>query len=257
MSTVDALNTEPANFEPGDIASSWQVFRIDSPARRDALLRRLLTAGATVSVADGTLPLFGLPVWSIDLPRNLISLRAEPRHQDSLQGILWAVCYLDQCKIQFQLLHPQWHQANDMRLLKAALPGAVFALHRRGRIRKRIAAHIAAPVVHVPLPPTYSHSTEMVVVNIDDRGCGLWKPAVALPFKAGMALTGVEVQLDHEHILVTSMSVQHVSHHNEGEAGTMIGCLWQRMHPDADAMLDRWLTRIEHRTGTLADLNFD
>lgn len=239
---MDTQHTLPIDIEPADLASPWQAFRVEHPGRRGMLLRRLLASNAVVTIADGPQPLFGLPMWSMDLQRGVLSLQGDRRHllQPLPAGSLWAVGYLDQSKLQFELLQPRWHQGGGMWLLKATLPDAVFALQRRGSTRLRLPAH-SAPIVYAPLAPDGTEPTAMLAVNLHADGCALWKPALALPLEAGMQLRAVEVQLDDEHILVANLRVLHVTRRLGEQAGTQAGCLWEPMTRGARQTLDDWL----------------
>jgi hypothetical protein len=223
------------------------------------LLRRLLASNTVVTIADGPQPLFGLPMWSMDLPRGLVSLQADRRHllRPLPAGSLWAVGYLGQSKLQFELLQPRWHQGGGMWLLKATLPDAVFALQRRGSNRLRLPAH-SAPIVYVPLAPDGTEPTAMLAANLHAEGCALWKPGFALPLEAGMRLQAVEVQLDDAHILVANLRVLHVTRRRGEHAGTQAGCVWEQMTSDARRTLDGWLAaRTAPKSlvpGLLADL---
>jgi len=251
---MDSLHTEPVDIEPADPGSPWQAFRVDHPSRRSALLRRMLAGNAPVTVADGQRPLYRLPVWSMDLQRGSVSLVGQPAHLKrplpEPPRALWGVCYLEQSKLQLELLRPHWHVGGGMCLLKATLPGAVFALHRRGATRLRLPAH-DAPLVCVPLPPVGSEPVAMLAVNIHAGGCALWKPGPALALQAGMLLQAVEVQLDDSHILVARLLVQHVTHLKGDGAGMRAGCAWQAMAPAAQQTLDAWLARRQRHNGTL------
>jgi hypothetical protein len=257
---MDSLDTQPVDIEPADPASPWQRFRIAHPTRRDLLLRRLLNSNALLTVAKGRKPLYRLPIWSMDLQRGLISLHGDQgQHRRPLPAapdMLWGVSYLAQCKLQLELLDPHWHQGSGMWLLKARLPGAVFALQRRDSTRLRLPAH-SAPVLYLPLAPMGSDPTSMLAVNIHAGGCSLWKPGAALPLQAGMALRAVEVQLDEDHILIANLTVQHVSHLQGDHAGTRAGCAWQPMTEPAQRMLSAWLARQQQRGGGMMQLLFD
>lgn len=239
---MDTLHTRPIDIQPADPASPWQAFRVEHPGRRGLLLRRLLASNAVVTVAHGAQLLFGLPMWSMDLQRGVVSLQAERHHplQPLPAGSLWAVGYLAQCKLQFELLQPRWHQGGGMWLLKGALPDAVFALQRRGSTRLRMPAH-SAPVVYVPLAADGSEPAAMLAVNLHADGCALWKPQLALPLEPGMQLRAVEVQLDDEHILIANLGVLHVTHRRDQHAGTQVGCMWEPMTAGARRTLDDWL----------------
>lgn len=192
----------------------------------------------------------------MDLQRNVISLQAEQRHLGHpLHGPVWAVSNLDQCKLQFELLRPHWHQGNSMWLLKAALPDVVYALQRRDRTRLRLSG-TSAPVFYVPIEPACMDPTAMVAINLHAGGCALWKPQLKLPMQAGMTLHAVEVQLDHTHILIANLTVRHISHTLEGRSGTLAGCAWEPLTPLAQRTLDDWLEMRNRPSGTL-NLEFD
>lgn len=239
---MDTQHTEPIDIEPADLRSPWQAFRVEHPGRRGLLLRGLLASNSPVTIADGPQPLFRLPMWSMDLPRSVVSLQGERRHllRPLPAGSLWAVGYLGQSKLQFELLQPRWHQGGGMWLLKATLPDAVFALQRRGANRLRLPAH-SAPLVHVPLAPDGTEPTAMLAVNLHAQGCALWKPALALPLEPGMRLRAVEVQLDDDHVLVADLQVLHVTRRRGEHAGTQAGCVWEALTPGARHTLDTWL----------------
>lgn len=252
---MDTLHTRPIDIEPADPASPWQAFRVDHPGRRGLLLRRLLASNTVVTVAHGPQPLFGLPMWSMDLQRGVVSLQADRRHllQPLPAGSLWAVGYLAQCKLQFELMQPRWHQGGGMWLLKASLPDAVFALQRRGHLRLRLPAH-SAPVAYVPLAPDGTEPAAMLAVNLHAEGCALWKPALALPLDAGMQLRAVEVQLDDAHILVVNLRVLHVTRQRGEQAGTQVGCAWEPMTDGARRTLDDWLASRTAPRSLMPDL---
>lgn len=239
---MDTLHTEPIDIEPADLSSPWQAFRVEHPGRRGMLLRGLLASNTAVTIADGPQPLFGLPMWSMDLQRGVVSLQGERRHllRPLPAGSLWAVGYIGHSKLQFELLAPRWHQGGGMWLLKATLPDAVFALQRRGSTRLRLPAH-SAPIVYVPLAPDGTEPTAMLAINLHAQGCALWKPPLALPLEAGMQLRAVEVQLDDDHILVANLRVQHVTRRRGEHAGTQAGCVWESMTDSATRTLHDWL----------------
>ena len=254
---MDSLYTEPADIEPADPASPWQQFRVQHPTRRNALLRHLLAGNAAVTVASGRQPLFRLPVWSMDLQRNSISLWGNSGHVDkplpAPPRLLWGVSYLDRCKIQFALRDAQWQQGGGMWLLRASLPDAVFALQRRGSTRLRLPAH-SAPAVYLPLPGGAVEPTSMLALNIHAEGCALWKPRIDLPLKPGMVVQAVEVQLDDAHILVANLQVLHVTRQQGAQAGTRVGCTWQAMTDGASHTLATWLARRRQCRGPLQRL---
>jgi c-di-GMP-binding flagellar brake protein YcgR len=241
---MDTLHTRPVDIEPADPASPWQAFRIQHPGKRSALLQRLLASETVVTVASGQEPLFDMPIWSMDMQRGLISLQADHRQMQKAlpAGALWAVSYLDQCKVQFELLQPRWHQGAGMGLLKALLPDAVFALQRRGTTRLRLPVR-SAPVVYVPLSPDGVEPITMLAINLHAGGCALWKPGLELPLEPGRQLRAVEVQLDDHHILVANLQVRYVNYRRGEQTGTQIGCAWEPMTPFAQQTLDAWLAR--------------
>lgn len=265
---------DPVGIDPIDPTGSWQQFRVDEPRRRLALLRELRMGDVQLALGAPQGPVLAAALWAVDDQAGRLFFSVDPQapglNRLSTLPDIWAAGYLAEVKLQFpvndlRMAHPQrvgGPGVADRLHIEAALPLFVYRLPRRHARRVRHARR-SAPQLRLRHPQTGADPVFLPAIDISGEGCALWKPVGGWPLLPGMLLRGVEVQLDEQHVIVTSLLVQHVTAQEQAAgpgtgsgAGVRVGCSWVDMHESARETLARWL-RGSPQTSALMQLKLD
>ena len=253
------LDTELAAINRLDSTSPWGRFRVTDPRQRLATLRELWRGDAPLSLGQPGGPQVAATLWAVDEVQGRLHFTVNDTSPkaDTVMALreLWAAAYLEDTKVQFSLRRqvpdgslsaPPGHGPKLARTLFSDAPELMLMLPRRRAVRVRRSAQ-QTPWLHFAHPLLPETPMTLRAIDISTSGCGLWRPAEALPLQPGLELRAVEVELDDESIFFTDMRVQHATPSGGPRAGTVVGCNWLRLSDPAQDTLQRWICRGRRR----------
>lgn len=257
LGTMSFLDTELAAINRLDPAGPWGHFRVTDPRQRLATLRELWRGESPLSLGQPGGLQVAATLWAVDdvLGRLYFGVNDAGPKADAVMALpqLWAAAYLDDAKVQFSLQRltadgatAQHGAGAPPRTLFADAPELMLLLPRRRDVRVRRPVH-QAPWLHFAHPLQPETRMTLRALDISTSGCGLWRPAGALPVAAGLELRAVEVELDDESIFFTDLRVQHATPTGGARAGTRVGCRWLGLSPQAQDTLQNWICRGRRR----------
>jgi len=244
----EATQPAPLHRLSGDGADE---FRVSHPTEQLALLRRLADANVRVHLSAPCGATYTTTVWTVDGTRRCLSLAADaaqPQVQALVDaGEITVVAYLENVKLQFDLLHPVLVHGSQASALQAGFPQSLYRFQRRDSFRVRTPAN-AAPCASLRHPSMPEMWLSLRVLDVSVGGCALALPPDVPALAAGITLNGVSLALDADTRFETVLSLQHVSA-GMGQAlvGQRLGCAFSRLDGSAQRALQRYIDQTQKR----------
>jgi c-di-GMP-binding flagellar brake protein YcgR len=239
--SLDALAASPGGLDD---------FRVSSPPEVLALLKQLADGNVMVNLNSSSGGVYTSTVWSLDPARGTLSFSADA-DDNQVQALVEsedavAVAYLDSIKLQFDANGLVLVRGGRASALNCAFPREVFRFQRRNgfRVRPLLRATPTARVRH-PMIPDMSLSLRVLDVSIG--GCALFLPDDVPPLQPGVTLNNVQLDLDVDTRLTTSLRLQHVTSLNPDSRGVRLGC--EMVNPASDVLrgLQRFIDQTQKR----------
>jgi flagellar brake protein len=224
-------------------------FRMTSAVEIRAMLNRVCSASAVLSLnaADGTT--WEARPWVIDSARSAISMmfdgdKDDPRLQRVIESTqVTAVGVVDDVKIQFDAQGLVLVDGGTSSALRCAMPRELYRFQRREnfRVRPPVRNAPAARIAHPGLP------TLLRILDVSAGGCALFLPNDAPPVEAGTVLRAAVLDLEVNVRVQTDLRVQHVSALNPGATGVKVGC--QFVNPNSSSLrtLQHYIAQTQKR----------
>jgi c-di-GMP-binding flagellar brake protein YcgR len=247
MSTDAPLCDEVAALGTQD----GSAFVVDQPQQCLALLRQLRDSNASIQLTTPAGPPLHTTLWSVDDVAQRLNFSAD-RNILATQALLendeaTAVAYLQQVKLQFEVLDLLLVQGHGASTLQCRLPSHLYRFQRRSAFRVRTAGR-HGPVVRLRHPSLPDMQLELRVLDLSVGGCSLWLPGDLPPLQPGTLLSQVSVQLDLETVFAAELSLQHVSAMGDSTpGGARLGCAWRPLNGGGQRNLQRWIDHTQKR----------
>lgn len=219
-------------------------FRISAPAELATLLQGLVDAQARVSLSTPAGTAYTTTVWGLDSARGILSLAADAgdRRIDELADAdeVLAVAYLDQIKLQFDLVGLTLVHGASGSVLNVPLPREIFRFQRRASFRVRpLGQTMASARLRHPAIPDMQLLVRVVDVSL--HGVALFIPDDVPPVEPGLRLNAVQLDLDAGTRLTVSLCVMHASALNPQSRGLRLGCEIIEVGGEGLRLLQRYL----------------
>ena len=166
-------------------------------------------------------------LWAMDAERGVLSFSAEAA-TPQLEALVESdeavvVGYLDSVKLQFDVNQLVLVHNGRTTALNGAYPREVFRFQRRNgyRVRPLIRSAPTARLRHPMLPDML---LRLRVLDVSIGGCALFLPDDVPPISPGVLLNGVQLDLDPDTRIHTSLRMQHVTSLNPDSKGVRLGC---------------------------------
>ncbi len=228
-------------------------FRISVRPELLAMLKRLADGNVLVNLngSDGTV--YTTTLWSIDATRNVLSFTADDTSQvqdliDAEDAV--AVAYLDSVKLQFDAQGLVLVHGNSC-VLTCAMPREMFRFQRRHAYRVRPLLR-ATPTANMRHPMIPDMQLALRVLDLSIGGCALFLPDDVPPLQPGVLLNGVQLDLDVDTRIVTSLRLQHVTAINPDSRGVRLGCEIACPTSEVTRNLQRFIDQTQKRQRLLA-----
>lgn len=229
-------------------------FRIDGDAEILQTLKTLADGNVIVNLNGSDGASYTTTLWSIDPIRGVIAFSADA-HSNQVQALVEAeeavaVAYLDSIKLQFDVTGLMRVQGGKSSALSCALPRVVWRFQRRAGFRVQPLLR-STPVARVRHPMIPEMTLALRLLDVSIGGCALFLPDDVPPLQPGVVLNGVQIELDLDTRLSTSLRLQHVTSLNLEARGVRLGC--EIVDPSADVLrtLQRYIDQTQRRQRAL------
>jgi flagellar brake protein len=202
-------------------------FRLSSRAEITGLLKQLRDANVTLNLNAPDGRMINVRLMAIDATRDALTFSA-----DATSSLLQAltecdeavvVGYLDRIKLQFDVSDLVMVHANNGSALNCAFPSEIFRFQRRSgfRVRPMVRSSPTARLRH-PMIPEMQLSLRILDVSIS--GCAIFLPENVPTMTPGVVINNVQLDLDADTRIMTSLRMQHVSSISADSKGVRLGC---------------------------------
>ena len=225
-------------------------FRITAPGELAAMLKRLLDGSITLNLnaPDGTA--VSATLWTIDAARGALSFSADA-HAPQLQALVECneavvVGYLDSIKLQFDVQGLMLVHNGRSSAISCAYPREMFRFQRRNGFRVRPLLR-NAPTARLRHPMIADMELNLRVLDVSIGGCALFLPEDVPMIEPGVLLNGVELDLDSDTHVVTSLRLQHVTSLHVDARGVRLGCELVNANNESLRLLQRYIDQTQKR----------
>lgn len=225
-------------------------FRITSSAEVLALLKQLTDGNVLVNLNSSNGGVYTSTVLALDPDRGTLSFSADA-DDNQVQALVEsedavAVAYLDSIKLQFDAHGLVLVRGGRASALNCAFPREVFRFQRRNGFRVRPLLR-ATPMARVRHPMIPDMSLQLRVLDVSIGGCALFLPDDVPPLQPGITINNVQIDLDVDTRITTSLRLQHVTSIQPDSRGVRLGC--EMVNPSSDVLrgLQRYIDQTQKR----------
>ncbi len=230
-------------------------FQITSQPELVKTLKSLIDGNVLINLNGSDGAAYTTTLWAIDSARGVLSFSADA-DSNQVQALVEAedavaVAYLDSIKLQFDVSGLVLVRGGKSSALNCAFPRVVYRFQRRNGYRVRPLLR-STPVVRVRHPMIPDMGLSLRVLDVSIGGCALFLPDDVPPLQPGVVLNGVQIELDMDTRVNTSLRLQHVTSLNHDARGVRLGC--EIVDPSADVLraLQRYIDQTQKRQRALA-----
>lgn len=230
-------------------------FQITSQPELVKTLKSLADGNVLINLNGSDGASYTTTLWAIDAARGVLSFSADA-DSNQVQALVEAedavaVAYLDSIKLQFDVSGLVLVRGGKSSALNCAFPRVVYRFQRRSGYRVRPLLR-STPVVRVRHPMIPDMGLTLRVLDVSIGGCALFLPDDVPPLQPGVVLNGVQIELDMDTRISTSLRLQHVTSLNHDAKGVRLGC--EIVDPSADVLraLQRYIDQTQKRQRALA-----
>ncbi|GAB4569105.1 MAG: hypothetical protein Tsb007_45750 [Rhizobacter sp.] len=230
-------------------------FQITSQPELVKTLKSLADGNVLINLNGSDGASYTTTLWAIDAARGVLSFSADA-DSNQVQALVEAedavaVAYLDSIKLQFDVSGLVLVRGGKSSALNCAFPRVVYRFQRRSGYRVRPLLR-STPVVRVRHPMIPDMGLTLRVLDVSIGGCALFLPDDVPPLQPGVVLNGVQIELDMDTRVSTSLRLQHVTSLNHDAKGVRLGC--EIVDPSADVLraLQRYIDQTQKRQRALA-----
>lgn len=251
-----SLDTMPMSLD--SLAASHgglDDFRITAPSEINGILKQLVDGSVLVNLNGSDGCVYTTTLWATDTQRGTISFAADSE-DGQVQSLIEAedavvVAYLDSIKVQFDAQGLVLVRGGRASALNCAMPREMFRFQRRNGFRVRPLLR-ATPTARVRHPGIPDMSLQLRVLDVSIGGCALFLPEDVPPLQPGVTINGVQIDLDVDTRIVTSLRLQHVTSIHHEARGVRLGC--EMVNPSSDVLrgLQRYIDQTQKRQRMLS-----
>jgi flagellar brake protein len=230
-------------------------FQITSQPELVKTLKALADGNILINLNGSDGAAYTTTLWSIDAARGVLSFSADA-DSNQVQAMVEAedavaVAYLDSIKLQFDVSGLMLVRGGKSSALSCTFPRVVYRFQRRSGYRVRPLLR-NTPVVRVRHPMIPDMALALRVLDVSIGGCALFLPDDVPPLQPGVVLNGVQLELDMDTRVSTSLRLQHVTSLNHDARGVRLGC--EIVNPTAEVLraLQRYIDQTQKRQRALA-----
>jgi c-di-GMP-binding flagellar brake protein YcgR len=231
-------------------------FRLSTQGEILAMLRKLNDANVLINLNGSDGATYTTTLWAIDPVRGTLNFSAEGEN-NQVQALVEAedavaVAYLDSIKLQFDVQGlVMVRGSNESVALNCAFPRELFRFQRRSSFRVRPLMR-ATPTARVRHPMIHDMPLALRVLDVSIGGCALFLPDDVPPLQPGLVLNGVQIDLDVDTRITTSLRLQHITSLNPESRGVRLGC--EMVNPPSDVLrgLQRYIDQTQKRQRLLS-----
>ena len=230
-------------------------FRLTSPDDLAAVFKTLRDGNVPLNLNAPDGHAVGATLWAMDAERGVLSFSAES-DTPQLEALVEAdeavvVGYLDSVKLQFDIHHLLLVHSGRTTALNCAYPREVFRFQRRSGFRVRPLAR-RAPTARLRHPMIPDMQLQLRVLDMSIGGCALFLPDNVPPISPGVLMNGVQLDLDTDTRIHTSLRMQHVTSINPESMGVRLGCEMVNLSSDSLRALQRYIDQTQKRRRLMA-----
>ncbi|MEO8154811.1 MAG: flagellar regulator YcgR PilZN domain-containing protein [Rhizobacter sp.] len=230
-------------------------FRLTAQAELVKTLKSLADGNVLINLNGSDGAAYTTSLWSIDSARGILSFSADA-DSNQVQALVEAeeavaVAYLDSIKLQFDVSGLVLVRGGKSSALNCAFPREIYRFQRRSGYRVRPLLR-NTPVARVRHPMIPDMALTLRVLDLSIGGCALFLPDDVPALQPGVVLNGVQIELDMDTRVSTSVRLQHVTLLNQDARGVRLGC--EIVDPSADVLraLQRYIDQTQKRQRVLA-----
>ena len=260
MSTpLQPMDTLPMPLQALDALSAshggLDDFRLTSPDDLAAVFKTLRDGNVPLNLNAPNGHAVSATLWAMDAERDVLSFSAES-DTPQLEALVEAdeavvVGYLDSVKVQFDVNQLVLVHNGRSTALNCAYPREVFRFQRRNGYRVRPLVR-SAPTARLRHPMIPDMLLQLRVLDMSIGGCALFLPDNVPPISPGVLMNGVQIDLDADTRIHTSLRMQHVTSINPESMGVRLGC--EMVNPGNDSLraLQRYIDQTQKRRRLMA-----
>jgi c-di-GMP-binding flagellar brake protein YcgR len=230
-------------------------FQITSQPELVKTLKSLADGSILINLNGSDGAAYTTTLWSIDPARGVLSFSADA-DSNQVQALVEAedavaVAYLDSIKLQFDVSGLMLVRGGKSSALSCTFPRVVYRFQRRSGYRVRPLLR-NTPVVRVRHPMIPDMALALRVLDVSIGGCALFLPDDVPPLQPGVVLNGVQLELDMDTRVTTSLRLQHVTSLNHDARGVRLGC--EIVDPTAEVLraMQRYIDQTQKRQRALS-----
>lgn len=202
-------------------------YRIGNSVEIMALLQQLLDSNALITLSAPNGSCYTTLLRSVDAKRGVVCMSASA-HDAPLQSLLSsdevvAVAYLNNIKVQFDLMGAVLVNAPNDQAINARLPQEMYRFQRRAAFRVRPLS-TRVPTAQFPHPAMPDMTLSLRILDISLSGVALFLPDNVPPVEAGVRIGQCLLTLDDDTQLTTGLLIQHVTSIHPDTKGVRLGC---------------------------------
>jgi c-di-GMP-binding flagellar brake protein YcgR len=221
--------------EPGD-------FRVRAPSEIASLLRTLQQQDTRISLSAPNGASLSCGVSRVDPERALLSLDVGDGNEQ-LQALLsadeiTAVAYLDQIRLQFELLDPVLINTH----LRCQMPSVMYRFQRRETFR--VQSNLSTPQVRLVHPLRPDLDLNLRILDLSLGGVALLLPAEVAPFPPGCELASAQVILGRDIRFRTSLRLQN-ARPIDAKGNSQLGWTFTQLDAEATLFLQRYIDQTQ------------
>jgi len=230
-------------------------FRLTSPDELAAVFKTLRDGNVPLNLNAPDGHAVSATLWATDAERGVLSFSAESA-TPQLEALVESdeavvVGYLDSVKLQFDIHHLVLVHNGRTTALNCAYPREVFRFQRRSGFRVRPLVR-SAPTARLRHPMIPDMLLQLRVLDMSIGGCALFLPDNVPPISPGVLMNGVQIDLDADTRIHTSLRMQHVTSINPESMGVRLGCEMVNPGNDSVRALQRYIDQTQKRRRLMA-----
>jgi len=200
---------------------------LSSRAEISSLLKQLLDANVALNLNAPDGRMINVSLSSIDGTHDTLSFSTDAT-TSQLQTLTecdeaLVVGYLDRIKLQFDVNDLVMVHGNDACALKCAFPTEMFRSQRRSGNRVRPMAR-SSPTARLRHPMIPDMQLSLRILDVSITGCAIFLPDNVPAMTPGLVINNVQIDLDADTRIMTSLRMQHVSSIGADSKGVRLGC---------------------------------
>jgi flagellar brake protein len=247
-------DTRPAALDEAG-PTALAPFRVDDPHEIASLLRQLRDTSAPLVLSTPAGAALVTDLWSVDMAQQRLNFTGDDNNPQlqQLAEADEAVCvgYLDSVKLQFDLHDLLLVRGPRSCALQSGSPSVIYRFQRRSAYRVRtLERH--SPTARLRHPSIPEMRLALRVMDVSIGGCALFVPDDVPTLEPGLVLHGVQVELDADTRLSTSMQILHLGSINSHANGLRAGCEWRAFDRESERVLQRYIDQTQKRRRLLS-----